>query len=125
MQGITQLNKSPLNTGGVVLGIILLSIGLLIILWGIILFNPKIWFLPKVSVDENSILIREGILTKTRQTNWKDVKEITFKSFELDILRTDNSRDLIMLKTNAQTSIEVKKLLREIADRKSVMIMGG
>ena len=61
---------------------------------------------------------------KTRQVNWKDIKEITFKSFELDTLRTDNSNELIMLKTNAQTSIEVKKLLREIADRKSVMIVG-
>ena len=121
------MNKSRLNTGDVVFGVILLSIGLLIILWGIILFNPKIWFLPKVSVDENAILIiliREEIFMKTKQVNWKDVKEITFKSFELDILRADNSNELIMLKTNAQTSIEVKKLLREIADRKSVMIVG-
>ena len=124
MQEISQLNKSPLDTGDIAFGIILLSIGLLTILWGIILFNPKIGFLPKVSVDENAILIREEVFMKTRQVNWKDIKEITFKSFELDTLRTDNSNELIMLKTNAQTSFEVKKLLREIADRKSVMIVG-
>ena len=125
IQGIDRLSDNPLTTGKMLLGGFLLLTGVLLIFIGITLFTSMVRFSPKISVDENEIVVREDVFLKTRTIKWKDIKEISFKSFALDILLVNNTNEIITLRANAETSIEVKKLLREIAGRKLVSIKGG
>ncbi len=99
--------------------------GILIAILGLIVFNPTNVLAPKFVIDENGIQIRGTLTVKTKTINWNDIKEITYKSFELDFLLNDNSSKLIILRTNGETSVEIKKSIREIADKKSINIIGG
>ncbi|HEY9046311.1 MAG TPA: hypothetical protein VIN08_10465 [Ohtaekwangia sp.] len=123
INGVRNLTETPLTNWG--LGILLLTSGLLIATLGLILFNPTNMFAPKFVIDDNEIQIREDVHVKTKAINWKDIKEITYKSFALDFLLNDNSNKLIILRTTGETSVEIKKSIREIADKKSISITGG
>ncbi len=110
---------------GLGLGILLLASGLLMATLGFILFNPTNVFAPKFVIDDDEIQIREDVHLKTKTINWHDIKEITYKSFALDFLLNDNSNKLIILRTDGERSVEIKKSIREIADKKSINIIGG
>lgn len=124
-QGIRHLDDTPLTTGDIVFGGFLLLTGLLLIFLGFTLFSSTVKFSPKISVDDEKLIIREDVFKKTKIIDWKDIKEITFKSFALDILLNDNKEKLVILRTNAEVSIEVKKLVREMADRRNITVKGG
>ncbi len=125
MQGIRHLDDTPLTTGDIIFGGFLLLTGLLLLFLGFTLFSPTVQFSSKISVDYEKIIVREDVFKKTKRIDWKDIKEITFKSFALDILLNDDKEKLIILRTNAEASIEVKKLVREMADKKMITIKGG
>jgi len=125
INGVRNLTETPLTNWGLGLGILLLASGLLMATLGLILFNPTNMFAPKFVIDDNQIQIREDVHVKTKTINWNDIKEITYKSFALDFLLNDNSNKLIILRTNGETSVEIKKSIREIADKKSINIIGG
>ncbi len=125
MQGIRHLDDAPLTTGDIIFGGFLLLSGLLLIFLGFTLFSSTVKFSPKLSVDDEKIIVREDVFKRTKRIDWKDIKEITFKSFALDILLNDDKEKLVILRTNAEVSIEVKKLVREMADKKMITIKGG
>lgn len=100
--GVRSLTETPLTSWGLGLGILFLTSGILIATLGLILFNPANMFAPKVVIDENQILVREDVHAKTKSINWKDIKEITYKSFALDFLLQDNSNRSVILRTNAE-----------------------
>ena len=64
-------------------------------------------------------------LTSNKQIKWSDIKEIEFKNYAIEFLFNNLKSQLIILRTNAETSIEIKKLVREIATQKSINIVGG
>ncbi|CAN5357859.1 hypothetical protein BH09BAC3_BH09BAC3_09690 [soil metagenome] len=123
--GVRDLTGVTLTNWGLGIGISLLLSGFLMLTLGLILFNPTNKFAPKVVIDENEIKIREDIHKRTKSIIWTDIKEITFKSFALDFLLSDNRNELIILRTNGETSVEIKKAVREIANKKSINIIGG
>jgi hypothetical protein len=125
INGIHNLTETPLTNWGLGLGILLLSSGLLMAVLGLILFNPRNTFAPKFVIDDNEIQIREDVHTKTKTIHWSEIKEITYKSFALDFQLNDDSNKLIILRTNGETTVEIKKSLREIANRKSINVIGG
>jgi len=76
-------------------------------------------------VDENGILIKEDIHKGQRRIDWGNVKEITYKSFELNFLLNDNNIEKVSLHTNGDISIEIKKTIRQFADDRQIRIIGG
>ena len=124
--GISQiLQADSMGTWGSVLGTILVLAGPLMIIYGVILFNPVNKLTPKVHVDENGILIKEDIHKGQRRIDWGNVKEITYKSFELNFLLNDNNIEKVSLHTNGDISIEIKKTIRQFADDRQIRIIGG
>ena len=110
---------------GAILGIILVLAGPLMIIYGVILFYPTNKLTPKVQIDETGIMITEGIHKKQIKIDWTNVKEITYKAFELNFLLNDSNTEIVNLQTNAETSIEIKKTLRHFADDRQIEIIGG
>lgn len=122
--GINQLLQSDsISNWGSILGVILLIGGLLMIIYGVILFYPTNKLTPKVQLDESGILITEGIHKKQRKIDWANIKEITYKSFELNFLLNDRSIEIVNLQTNGETSIEIKRTLRQFANDRQIEIV--
>ncbi len=92
---------------------------------GFILFNPKNNLAPKVEIDEERVAIREDIFKSKKEIRWSELKQIDFKSFALDFIFNDNKRQLVILRTTAPTSLEIKKSIREMAEKKSIMVVSG
>ncbi len=99
--------------------------GILVILFGVFSSNPANKLMPMVQVDETCILVKEDLHKRERKIDWKNIKEITYKSFELDFLLDDNNREIINLRTNGEISIEIKKTIRRFAGDRQIKIIGG
>jgi HSP20 family molecular chaperone IbpA len=76
-------------------------------------------------VDENGILIKEDIHKGQRKIDWKNIKEITYRPFELNFHLTDNNTETVILTTNGEISVDVKRTIREFADGRQIKIVGG
>jgi len=124
--GISQLLRTDsMTTWGSVLGIILAFTGPLMILYGIILFNSGNKLTPRVNVDENGILIKTDIHKGQRKIDWENVKEITYKPFELSFLLKNDDVETVNLQTNGAISIVIKKTIRQFADDRQIRVIGG
>ena len=125
LNGIDKLTSSPLTNFTLFLGIFLLLSGLFMIMLGFMLFSPTSRFTPRVVMDENEITIRADVFNRSKVISWSDIKNIEFKSFAVDFLFNDNKNQLVILPTTGNISIEIKKSLRALADRKFIVVKGG
>lgn len=107
------------------LGLLLIIAGPLMFIYGLVLFGRTNKLTPKIQVDENGILVKEDIHKKQRRIDWKNIKEITYRPFELNFLLADDNTEKVILTTNGEISIEVKKTIREFADERQIKIVGG
>lgn len=107
------------------LWLLLIITGPLMIIYGLILFNPANKLAPKVHVDDNGITIKEDIYKARRQIDWKNIREIRYKSFELNFQLTDNNIETVTLSTTGDISLDIKKTIRQFADDRQIKIVGG
>jgi hypothetical protein len=94
-------------------------------LYGLILFRPSNTIIPRITINERGLIIKGDIFKKVISIDWTDVKEITYRSFALDLKLSDKSIKTLDLPTTADKSIEIKKSIREICDNKNITIEGG
>jgi hypothetical protein len=108
-----------------IVNILLIIGGPVLFVYGIILFGPFKKLTPKVQVDDQGLFIKKDIHKKEINIDWANVKEITYKSFELDFLLNDNNIETVNLPTTAAISIEIKNTVRKFSDEKQIKIIGG
>ena len=123
--GVRYLSENPLTILGIGLGSSLIVCGLIMFIIGLILFNPTSKLAPKFEIDDQEINIKEAIHKRTKSIKWTNIKEITFKSFALEFSLTEDKMELVILKVDGATSLEIKKALREFAEKKSITVTGG
>lgn len=93
--------------------------------YGLILFSPSNNLNPKISINEQGLIIKEDIFKKVISIDWTDIKEITYKTFELDFLLINNNMVTVNLPTTANKSVEIKKTIRNFSEQKNIKIIGG
>lgn len=108
-----------------ILSILLVIAGPLLFVYGIILFYPSNKLTPTIQIDKQGLNINRDIFKKAVQIDWTNIKEITFKSFELDFKLDDNNIESVNLPTTAEKSIEIKKIISDFCDKKQIKIIGG
>ena len=108
-----------------ILSVLLIIGGPILLIYGIILFNPFNKLAPKVQVDDRGILIKKDIHKKELKIDWANIQEITYKTFELDFLLNNNTIVTVNLSTTAEKSVEIKKTIRTYSEQKSIKIIGG
>ena len=108
-----------------ILGFILIVAGPILFFYGLILFNSSNKLNLRIEVNEQGLKINRDIFKKVISIDWTDIKEITYKSFELDFKLDNNRIEIVNLPTTADKSIEIKKTIREYCDRKKITIIGG
>ena len=124
--GIRYLGEYQLTNLVIGLGSSLLIVsGLIMFIIGLILFNPTSKLAPKFEIDDIEINIKEAIHKRTKSIKWTNIKEITFKSFALEFSLTGDKMELVILKVDGATALEIKKALREFAEKKSITVIGG
>jgi hypothetical protein len=124
--GLRQLSVADSWTSwGSVLGLLLTITGPLLLIYGLILFNRANKLTPKVQVDNDGITIKEDIHKIQRRIDWRNVREINYKPFELNFHMTDNNTETVNLSTNGEISLNIKKTIRQFAEDKQIKIVGG
>jgi len=108
-----------------ILSILLVLAGPLLFVYGIILFYPSNKLTPTINIDQQGLRINRDIFKKVVRIDWTNIKEITFKSFELDFKLDDDNIKTVNLPTTAEKSIEVKKTIRDYCNNKQIKIVGG
>ena len=108
-----------------ILGIILIVSAPILLIYGLILFRPSNKLIPRITINERGLIIKGDIFKKVISVDWTDVREITYRSFALDLKLSDNSIKTLNLPTTADKSIEIKKTIREFSDNKNIIIEGG
>lgn len=106
-------------------GIFLVLAGPILVIYAIILFNPNNKITPKVQLDEKGIYIKQDLHKRALKIDWSNIKEIAYKTFELDFLLNNHNTETVSLQTTAEISIEIKKAIRKLADGKQINIIGG
>lgn len=119
------LRRDSWTNWATILGIVLVIAGPIMITYSLILFNSRNKLTPKVQLDETGISIKQDIHKRLVRIEWINIKEITYKSFELTFQLVDGEIETVSLPTNAETSITIKKTIRQIADDRQLKIIGG
>jgi hypothetical protein len=126
MLGVGQLVRAEtLISWWGLFGMVLVLVGPVMIIYGILLFYPAHRLVPKVQVDDLGIVIKEELYKRERLLFWNNIKEISYKSFELDFLLDNDRVEQVHLPTNAAISVEIKKIIRQFADRNHISVVGG
>jgi len=116
---------SPILQNVSIVGFTAAFIGLLLMIYGVLLFFPSNKLTANVKIDENQFSIKPALLKKRKSIAWDNVKEITYRPYELVFFLKDNGTEVISLKTQAPISIEIKKATREFAKSKEIAVVGG
>ena len=70
IRGGFDLASSTSTFWSTTIALLLVVSGIMMLMLGFILFNPKSKFSPKIEIDENNILIREDVYLRTKKINW-------------------------------------------------------
>lgn len=108
-----------------ILGIILVVGGPILFFYGLILFSPSNKLNPKIAINEQGLVIKGDIFKEVISIDWTDIKEITYKTFELEFLLNENNLVTVNLPTTANKSVEIKKTIRNFSEQKHIKINGG
>lgn len=114
-----------LTNGLSVYGIYSQLFGLCIVLYGIVYFGFYLPCTPRVIIDDQHILIRKGVFSKSSTLNWKDIAQVRFGMRRLTFQVAQGEARDFQLNTSANTSKLVKMYLREIAQEKHISVIGG
>ena len=91
---------------------------------GILLFNKSSKYAPRFTLDENELLFKETIFKKSVRFVWNQIKRIEFGPYQL-VISTDVTDQKLYYSTQADTSKEIKSVIREMAESKGIEVVSG
>ena len=97
--------------------------GVVIIAYGVILFTATP-ISPRVQVNDSEIVMRTKLFGTTEQLSWSSIQSIAFDSYEIEFETVEGRRSL-SYKANPETSLEIKRSIRAMAESKDIEITGG
>ncbi|MGF1637831.1 MAG: hypothetical protein ACFCUU_12210 [Cyclobacteriaceae bacterium] len=110
---------------GFAFGLLLSICGSLMLIYGLILSSKSNSLRPNVLVDEEGILIKEAMHRVPTKIKWVDIKEITFRSYELNFRFYNEDIEIVNLPNIARISLEVKQAIRQFTSNKKISILGA
>ena len=123
--GVNQLlNNDPVKGWVLLLVIALVVAGPFMMVYAALLFSST-RLIPMVHINDIAIVVKEDIHHENKNILWEDIKEISFKSFEINFTLKGRKNTTVILNTNAQISQEIKRSIRAVAEKKDITINGG
>ena len=116
--------NNSLEPIGLILVILILFVGFYYGMIGLTAFSQNSKFALRVKIDNNSIELKNNFFKLVTQLNWTDLQSIEFGLYEISFQLTGTTK-VFSYDSNAAVSREIKKTIREFAERKNVMVIGG
>ena len=98
-------------------------IGISFLLYSLIIFSATP-LTPKIKVNNNEVELKNKIFSKTLRIMWMNIKSIEFDSYSIGF-RLNDGVEKFNYKSNAESSIEIKSLIRKVAESKNIPVIGG
>ena len=97
--------------------------GLLFLFNGLIIYSSTPWT-PKIRVSDTKIDVKNKLFGQSKIILWANIQSIEFEPYTIVFHFTD-SYEIISYKSNAEASIEIKSVLREVAKSKNIQVKDG
>ncbi len=98
--------------------------GLYLILYGYLGLSEKSKYAPKVVLTNEFIKIKKYFWKAGKKLKWSDISSIQYKSYQINFQIGKENYFFIYI-TNPDTSIEIKRAIREVAEINSIHVSGG
>jgi hypothetical protein len=107
-------------TGLLLVNIAFIITGMAFIIYSILLF----WFSPQIHVDNKMIIYKEGILKESQSIDGSNISRIDYNPYKIEFYLSDRTIKTLKIKSTAETTLAVKRLIREFAEMNHLDIRG-
>ncbi len=122
--GLFQIFNNTQKPIGLILGILLIIASAFYLFLFFIGFSPKSKYAPKVRVTDELIELKPGIMKSPEFLSWSDIREIHFSSFKI-LFKLNKDDKAFSYDTSSAQSIQIKRIIREVAESKNIEVIGG
>jgi len=112
------------NLFWLILGVVMLCTGIFGIAYAILAFSGKSKYAPRISLNEGLVYIRETIMKPGIEISWGKIKNIRMAYNSITFSMPDSEYEF-SYRANADTSLKIKAAVREMAELKSIEVLGG
>ena len=95
-----------------------------IFVYGLMAFSKSSQFALRINITEEVIEIKDKYFKSSTVLNWMDILSIEFDKYEISFVQKSKTKTF-SYESNPDVSIEIKSIIREIAEKKGVAIKGG
>ena len=100
-----------------------LIIGASFLIYGLIIFSATL-LTPQIRITDSEIQIKKKILDKATLVPWTHILSIEFGPYLISLQLNDRV-ETISYSSHAEASIEIKSIIREVAESKDIPVTGG
>lgn len=122
--GVFHIFSNSFKPIGIILGILMIIGGMWYIIYGFTAFSVSSKYAPRVRIDDTEIELKNNFFKPATQINWTDVKKIEFDLYKLSFQLSDNNL-VFSYNTYPDISIDIKRMIREMAEEKNIEVIGG
>ena len=97
--------------------------GTLFLFNGLITYSSTPWT-PRIRINDSEIYVKNKLFGKSKIILWVNIQSIEFEPYTI-VFHFMDSDEIISYKSNAEASIEIKSVLREVAESKAIQVKGG
>jgi len=106
------------------IGLAMIFLSLLYIIYFFLGYSVKSQYAAKLRITDQLIEIKASFWKPIITLRWSDIKKVHFGHFQVDFELSDSIKT-VSYDTNTEKSIELKKLLRESAEKNNIIVSGG
>ncbi|MEQ8811959.1 MAG: hypothetical protein RIE59_23030 [Imperialibacter sp.] len=88
-----------------------------------LLFQTR--YVPRAELDDRLIKLKGSLWVTLTVLPWDEIASITYKTFDNNYQLRQGKEFEFEYRSNSETSIELKNLIREFAERKNIQVLGG
>ncbi len=124
LNGVFQIIGDYAQPIGLILGVIMIPGGIGYIVTGWLSFSEKSKYAPRITFDEQVLLLKNKLSKPPTILEWGQIKRIELYSYQLKFF-SPKADYIFPYEANASTSINIKSAIREIAESKHIEVIGG
>lgn len=121
---IYDFNASNDAVIGLIIGILMSVMGLYYFIYGLTAFSTNSRLALRIKITDEFIEIKDRFLKPPIHLIWTDLKSIEFGKYKI-VFQLEESNKVFSYKSNANVSVEIKKMIREMADEKKIEVVAG
>ncbi len=124
VMGAMNLMRESDNSVSERFGVVMFVLAASSVIHGLIAYTKISKWSPKVSVDDSYLIIKEKLFRSAIRIPWDQIQSIEMAPYQIVFTLPEEDFDF-SYRTTADTSIEIKSLIRKMAESKHIEVTGG